>query len=188
MCSYKVKDYKVGLRILIDKDPYVILENEFFKPGKGQAFNRLKLKNLKNGVILKKTIKIGEDIELADVIEKEVKFLYFDNNGYCFIDPIYYNYYEVENSIIGTDRNWVVEGLLCTILLWENEVLSIKLPKVVVLRVVSTEDVSRQSVSAKNFKSSILETGVSIKLPLFIKVNDLVRVDTEKGEYISRVF
>lgn len=187
MCSYYIKEFKVGLKILLDGLPYVIQENEFFKPGKGQALNRLKLKNLLNGVIIRKNIKIGEEVEVADILEKEVKFLYFDKCSYHFIDVCTYEYYEVPLNIVGENSNWIKDEMVCVISFWESVPIFLKLPKVVTLKVISTEDISKNSVSSKNFKNSTLETGVVIKLPIFIRVGDEVKIDTEKFEYLSRV-
>lgn len=187
MVLYKSKDFKVGLKVLFNTDPYIIIGNEFFKPGKGKAFNRLKLRNMVNNKIIKKTLKIGEGLEEANIFEKKVKYLYFDNIYFHFVDIKSFNYYEIKKECVGTNVDWIKEDLFYMIILWNDIPLCIDVPKVIVLKVISTDDISKNDIIMKNFKFCKLETGVIIKTPVFIKENDLIKIDTDKRLYISRV-
>lgn len=184
---YKSKDFKVGLKVEINDVPYIILENNFVNPGKGQAFNKLKLKNMINDAVIPKTVKIGERLKAADVSSKEAKFLYSNNDGFCFIDIDSSEYYEVSPDFIQPYKGWIKEDVVYTILFWNGDIISFKIPKFIELKVISTEDVAKTSTVSKSFKNAILETNVTFKVPLFIKENDIIKIDTEKEEYVSRI-
>lgn len=187
MIFYKSKDFKTGLKVELNNEPYVIVDNEFVNPGKGQAFNRLKMKHIVSGLIIRKTIKLGEKLRAADLFELKAKYLYFENDVFYFIDDESFEYHDVSVNIIGDNKNFLKEGVSCTLVFWNNKIITFKLPKFVELIVISSEDVNSMSVISKTFKNAILETGVSIKVPLFVKENDIIRIDTEKYEYVSRV-
>lgn len=187
MIFFKSKDFKVGLKIEINDEPFIIVENEFVNPGKGQAFNRLKLKNFITGLVIRKTVKLGEKLKSTDLFELKVKYLYFDSNSYHFMDENSFEYYDVSLDIIGETKNWLKEGCFCFIVFWNDKIVYVKPSKFSELSVLECEDVNSASVVSKNSKNAILETGVNIKVPLFVKVNDIVKVDTEEKSYISRV-
>jgi len=187
MIVYKSKDFSIGLKVEIDGMPYIILENKFVNPGKGQAFNKLKLKSIISDSIIVKTIKIGEKLKSADVFLMDVDFLYQDNDIFFFLDVESSDYHEISIDLIGKNKNWIKEGLVCSLVLWNDDVVAVNIPRFVELKVISTENIAGTSVVSKNSKYSELETGMKIKVPMFIKDNDIIRIDTEKGIYISRV-
>lgn len=187
MIFFKSKDFKVGLKVEINSEPFIIVENEFVNPGKGQAFNRLKLKSFLTGLVIRKTVKLGEKLKSADLFELKVKYLYCDNVSYHFMNEDSFEYYDVSLDIIGETKNWLKEGCLCFIVFWNDKIVYLKPPKFLELSVIECEDVNSMSVVSKNSKNAILETGVNIKVPLFVKINDVVKVDTEEKSYISRV-
>lgn len=187
MIFYKSKDFKSGLKVEINNEPYVIVDTEFVNPGKGQAFNRLKLKHVISGLIIRKTVKLAEKIKSADLFEIKAKYLYFENDVFHFMNEESFEYYDVTSDIVGESKSWLKEGFSCFLVFWDEKIINFKPPKFVELLIVSAEDVNSMSVISKSFKNAILETGVSLKVPLFIKTDDIVKIDTEKGEYISRV-
>lgn len=184
---YKSKDFKVGLKVEINNEPCIILDLEFVNPGKGQAFNRLKLKSFLSGLILRKTVKLGEKIKSADLSEVKSRYIYSSDNFLHFMDEVSFESYDVPLKLSFDIKNLLKEGVSCYIVFWNNSIISLKLPKFVDLFVVVSDDVNSNSVIANNFKNATLETGAIIKVPLFIKVGDLIKVDTEKIEYVSRV-
>lgn len=187
MIFFKSKDFKVGLKVEINNEPFVIVENEFVNPGKGQAFNRLKLKSFITGLVIRKTVKLGEKLKSADLFEIKVKYLYFDSNSCHFMNEDSFEYYDVSLDVVGEIKNWLKEGCFCFIVFWNEKIVYLKPPKFLELSVIECEDVNSMSVISKNFKNAILETGVNIKVPLFVKINDIIKIDTEEKIYISRV-
>lgn len=187
MIFYKSKDFQIGLKIEIESFPYIIIENNFVNPGKGQAFNKLKLKNILNDKIITKTIKIGEKLKSADIFYENVIFLYKLNKIFFFINIESSKYYEVEENIINESIFWIKEELSYTLTIWNEKIIFVKPPKTIELKVISTDNVEKTSVVAKNFKYAKLETGISLKVPIFIKEKDIIKIDTEKRVYISRI-
>lgn len=187
MIFYKSKDFKVGLKVEINNEPCVILENEFVNPGKGQAFNRLKLKSFISGLVIRKTVKLGEKLKDVDLFELKVRYLYVENNIFYFFHEESLEYYEINIDIIGKKSNWIKEGCQCFIMFWNNNIISFKPEKFLELTVISSEEVNSNTVITRSFKQAVLETGVSIKVPLFVKKDDVIKVDTEDEVYISRV-
>mgnify|MGYP001573804765 CR=1 FL=1 len=186
MSFIKARDVKVEIKLELDNEPFIVLDNTYFSPGKGQPVSRIKLKSFFDSRIFIKTFKANVNLKIADVLEKKVKFLYFNGN-YNFIDENLLEYYELESDKIADSKNWLVVNENYIIILWNMLPLLLKVPKIVTLKVISTEEIQKKTVIAKNMKSAVLETGVVVKLPLFIKVNDKVRIDTEKSEYLSRI-
>ncbi|HFL8819353.1 MAG TPA: elongation factor P [Candidatus Azoamicus sp. OHIO2] len=187
MVTYKSKDLTIGLKIELNNEPYVILDINFVNIGRGQAFNKLKLKNILNDIIIIKTVKIGEKIKSADVISKNIKFLYKTDDSYCFFDNILSEYYDVSNNIIAPCKKWMKDGNDYTAIFWNNNIIEIKASKFVELKVISTDDIKRDFGTHKNSKYAKLETDFLIKVPIFIKENDVIKIDTESDEYISRI-
>jgi elongation factor P len=187
MIFYKSKDFKVGVKIELNNEPYVIIENEFVNPGKGQAFNRLKIKNIISGLVVKKTVKLGERLKSADLFEVKAKYLYFENDFFYFMDESSYEYYDVSSDVIKESKMWLKEGFSCTLVFWNSKIINFKVPRFVELKVLNSEDVNSNSVISRSFKNAILETNVIVKVPLFIKSNDIIKIDTENCEYVSRI-
>ena len=187
MATYSTNEFKGGLKIILDGDPYVIVENEFVKPGKGQAFNRVKVKNLLNNKIVEKTFKSGEKVEAADVMELEMQYLYTDGEKWHFMQPDSYEQYEVTKEVVGDAILWIQEEDICKITLWNGNVIVVEAPNFAVLEVTETDPGLKGDTAAGGSKHAVLETGAQIKVPLFIQIGDRVRVDTRTGEYVARV-
>jgi elongation factor P len=183
---YSTSEFKSGLKVILDQDPHSILENEFVKPGKGQAFNRVKFRNLKNGRVIERTIKSGDTLEAADVTEEEVQYLYNDGQVWHFMGIETYEQYEIAQSVVGDAKLWLKEQDTCMVTFWNALPLFLVPPNFTVLKVVETDPGLRGDTSGGGGKPATLETGAVVRVPLFIQIGELVRVDTRKGEYVSR--
>tara|TARA_Y100000768_G_scaffold371905_1_gene339057 strand:- start:789 stop:1358 length:570 start_codon:yes stop_codon:yes gene_type:complete len=186
MAVYSTNEFKSGLKVMLDGQPCTITENEFVKPGKGQAFNRVKLKNLKTGRVLEKTFKSGESIEAADVVEKEMQFLYGDGEQWHFMDQASFEQFEVGEEAVGDTAKWLKEQDICVVTLFNGAPLNIQPPNFVVLKIVETDPGLKGDTSGGGSKAAILETGAQVRIPLFIQEGELIKVDTRNGEYVSR--
>jgi len=187
MASYTTNEFKSGLKIILDGDPYNILENEFVKPGKGQAFNRAKVRNLKTGRVIERTFRSGESVEAADVFEMELQYLYSDGEFWHFMDPATFEQYSCSEEAVGDGAKWMKEEDLCQITLYNGQPLSVSPPNFVELKIVETDPGLRGDTSGGGGKPATLETGAVVRVPLFVNNGELIRVDTRTGEYVSRV-
>ena len=187
MGSYTTNEFRSGLRILIEGDPCVIVENEVVKPGKGQAFNRVRIKNLKTEKTVEKTFKSGENVESADVIETEMQYLYHDGELWHFMQPDTFEQYAADNQSVGSAKNWLKEQDLCQITLWNNVPLVVIPPNFVELEIVKTDPGLRGDTASGGGKPASLSTGAVVRVPLFVEEGEIIRIDTRTGEYVSRV-
>ncbi|QOC21131.1 elongation factor P [Wenzhouxiangella sp. AB-CW3] len=186
MATYSTNEFKSGLKIILDGDPYSIVENEFVKPGKGQAFNRVRVRNLKTGRVIEKTFKSGDSVEAADVFEKDVQYLYSDGEFWHFMDPESFEQLAADANIIGDAKIWLKEEDLCQVTLWNGSPLIVLPPNFVELKVVETDPGLKGDTSGSGGKPATLETGAVVRVPLFVQEGEIIRVDTRKGEYIGR--
>ncbi len=187
MSTYSTNEFKAGLKVIIDNDPYSILENEFVKPGKGQAFVRTKFRNLKTQRVIEKTLKSGDTLEGADVVEVEAQYLYGDGQHWHFMSPASFEQFSAEAVAVQEATPWIKEQDMCTMILWNGQPLSVAPPIFVVLKIVETDPGIRGDTSGGGTKPARLETGAVVKIPLFIQEGELIKVDTRTGEYVSRV-
>ncbi len=186
MPHYSTNEFRSGLKVMLDGDPCAIVENEFVKPGKGQAFNRVKLKNLKTGRTWEKTFKSGESIEAADILDVEMQYLYEDGEFWYFMDPKSYEQIGAGESAVQDAKAWLKEEDLCTVTLWNGTPLSVVAPNFVELQIVETDPGVRGDTASGGTKPAKLSTGAVVKVPLFVDQNDIIRVDTRTGDYVSR--
>ncbi|MBE9561893.1 MAG: elongation factor P [Proteobacteria bacterium] len=186
MGTVNTSEFKSGLKLMLDDYPCNIIENEFVKPGKGQAFNRVKLRNLRTGRVIERTFKSGESFEKADVMETEMEFLYNDDEFYHFMVADTYEQYAANLNAMGDAHKWLKGQEKCTITLWNNEPISVAAPNFVNLKVSDTDPGLKGDTSGGGSKSATLETSAVIRVPLFINIGDLIKVDTRNGEYLSR--
>jgi elongation factor P len=187
MSTYSSSDFKPGLKILIHGDPYTILESEFSKPGKGQAFNKLRIKNLKNGKVLEKTVKIGASLTQADVTVREMQYLYNDGHQWHFMDVQSFEQITASLEAILDSKQWLKEDYTCLVTLWNNQVILVEPPNFIETRVTKTDPGLKGDTAQGGVKPAQIETGASIKVPLFIDQGELIKVDTRTGQYVSRV-
>ncbi|HIH2762182.1 MAG TPA: elongation factor P [Candidatus Azoamicus sp. MARI] len=183
----KSKDLITGNKIEINFEPYLILDSTFMNPGRGQAFHKLKLKNMLTNSIITKTTKIGEKLKEANIDSKILKYLYKNDDILYFYDEKTFDYYEINLEKVKNSEKWIKEGLNYEITFWNNNPIDIKHPKFIELKIISADVYDKKSCASKTSKNAILETGLTIKVPVFIKENDIIKIDTEKEEYISRI-
>jgi elongation factor P len=186
MATYSTNEFKSGLKIMIDNDPCAIVENEFVKPGKGQAFNRVKIRNLKTGRVVERTFKSGETVEAADVMDTDMQFLYSDGEFWHFMVPDTYEQYAASKEAVGEAAQWIKGEELCSVTLWNNVPLAVTPPNFAILTVTDTDPGVRGDTSGGGGKPATLETGAVVRVPLFIDIGDVLKVDTRSGDYVSR--
>lgn len=187
MASYNTNEFKSGLKILLDGDPYVVVENEFVKPGKGQAFNRVRIRNLKNGRTTERTFKSGDSVEAADVVDVDMQYLYSDGDFWHFMQPESYEQFTAGKVTVGDSAQWLKDGVVCIITLWNGQPLTVMPPPHVELAIVETDPGMKGDTVTGGTKLARLETGAMVKVPLFVNPGEVIRVDTRSGEYIARV-
>ena len=186
MASYATNEFRGGLKVMLDGDPCSIIENEFVKPGKGQAFNRVRLRNLKTGKVWERTFKSGESLPAADVMETDMQYLYNDGDAWHFMVTDTFEQYAAGAQTVGDAKNWLKEQDVCVVTMFNGEPLLITPPNFVTLKITETDPGLRGDTSGGGSKAAILETGASVRVPLFLNEGDLIKVDTRTGEYVSR--
>lgn len=187
MSNYSTSEFKSGLRILLDGNPYIIVENEFVKPGKGQAFNRVRIKNLKSGKTIDKTFKSGESVEAADVMDTNMQFLYSDGEFWHFMVADTFEQYAADVSAVGDAKNWITDGDICAVTLWNDAPLIVTAPNFVELEITETDPGVKGDTASGGVKPATLSTGAVVRVPLFVDQNEVIKVDTRSREYVSRV-
>lgn len=187
MANYNTSEFKPGLKVTVDNDPCSILENEFVKPGKGQAFNRVKIRNLKTGRVIERTYKSGESLPSADVVDVEMQYLYNDGEHWHFMVTDTFEQYAVDAVAVAEADKWLKEQSICTLTLWNNAPLSVTPPNFVNLTIVDTDPGLKGDTSGGGGKPATLESGAVVRVPLFVQIGEVIKVDTRTGEYVSRV-
>ncbi len=186
MASYSTNQFKPGLKLMLDGDPCSIVENEMVKPGKGQAFNRVKLRNLRSGRVVERTFKSGDSVEAADIVEVEMQFLYNDGEAWHFMNPESFEQIQAGNSIVGDAGQWLKGQEMCSVMLWDGQPIGVTPPNFVVLKITQTDPGIRGDTATGGTKPATMETGAVVKVPLFIEEGSLLKIDTRTGEYVSR--
>lgn len=186
MASYSTNEFRGGLKIMIDGDPCTIIENEFVKPGKGQAFSRVKIRNLKTGRVLEKTYKSSDSVEAADVVDTNMQYLYNDGEAWHFMHPETFEQVAADANAVGDASQWLKENDICVVTLWNDNPIAITPPNHVILQVTETDPGLRGDTAQGGTKPAKCETGAMIKVPLFLEQGDFVKIDTRTGEYLGR--
>ncbi len=187
MASYSTNEFRGGLKVMLDGDPCSIIENEFVKPGKGQAFNRVKIRNLKNGRVLEKTFKSGESLEAADVMDIEMQYLYDDGEFFHFMVPDTFEQHAADKNAVGDTNLWLKSQEMYEVTLFNGTPLVVTPPNFVEMTVTETDPGLKGDTAQGGTKPATLESGAVVKVPLFLEIGEKVRVDTRSGEYMSRV-
>ncbi len=186
MATYSTNQFKNGLKFIWDGDPCSITENIIVKPGKGQAFNRVKMRNLKTGRILERTFKSTESVEAADVEELNVDYSYADGESWYFMEPETFEQYAADEVAMGDAVKWLKGQESCIMTLWNESPISIVVPNFVELAVAQTDPGLKGDTAQGGTKPATLETGAEVKVPLFIEEGNILKIDTRTGEYVSR--
>ena len=188
MASYSTNEFRSGLKVMLDGDPCNILENEFVKPGKGQAFNRVKLRNLKNGRVWERTFKSGDSLEGADVMDRDMEYLYTDGEFWHFMmTDGSYEQHAGDATAIEASLECLKEQYVYTVTLYNGAVLSVSPPNFVELEVIETDPGLKGDTAQGGTKPATLSTGAVVRVPLFVNIGDVLKVDTRTGEYQNRV-
>ena len=186
MTTYNTSDFRKGLKIQIDGVPYLMVEMNFRKPGKGNALYECKMKNLIRGTMLDRTYRAGQTLEAADIAEFDAQFLYRQGESFVFMDNDDYEQYELTAEQVGDDWKFLKEGMDCTLMVWDNKPIGVTPPNHVILKVEYAEPAARGNTATNVQKPVKLETGGEIGAPAFVNIGDYLRIDTRTGEYIER--
>lgn len=187
MATYTTNQFKSGLKIMLDGDPCSIIENEMVKPGKGQAFNRVKIRNLKTGRVIEKTFRSGESVEGADVMDVELQYLYNDGEFWHFMNPETFDQVAANESAVEDAKKWLIEQDNCTVTLYNGAPLSVTPPNFIEMKIVETDPGLKGDTAGTGGKPATLESGAVVRVPLFVQNGEVIKVDTRTGEYVSRV-
>ena len=187
MASVSTNEFKGGLKFMLDNEPCSIIDNEYVKPGKGQAFNRVKLRKLLSGKTLEKTFKSGESFELADVFDVELDYLYSDGEFFHFMNSVSFEQIAADVKSVGDTAKWLVENNTCTVTLWNDNPITVTPPNFVEIEVTETDPGLKGDTQGTGGKPATLATGAVVRVPLFIAIGEVVKVDTRTGEYVGRV-
>ena len=187
MAQISTGEFRKGVKVIIDGEPYEIVECEFRKPGKGQAMYRTRLRNLLNGKLLDRTYRSDDSLEAADVHRGEGQYLYRDANNFIFMDNETFEQHPFPAEALGNRANFLKEGATCGLLYWNQKLIDVETPQHVVLEVTFTEPAARGDTATNVTKSAEVETGATVTVPAFINQGDKIKVDAATGQYIERV-
>ncbi len=184
---FESSDLRKGLKIEIDGEPYVVIQFEFTKPGKGQALYKCKLKNMVTGAQFDRTYRSGEKFKEPDLSEQEMEYLYAEGNRYCFMNTATYEQEFLTEEQLGDAKNFLKENTVCSILMFEGRPIGISLPYFINLRIEKTDPWVKGDTASGDSKPATLETGYVIQVPPFIEQGEYVKIDTRTGSYVERV-
>ena len=186
MATYSTNEFRSGLKVMLDGEPCSILDNEFVKPGKGQAFNRVKLRNLKTGRVWERTFKSGESLEGADVMDRTMEYLYTDGEFWHFMEPDTFEQFQADEKAVGDAHLWLKEQDKCEVTLYNGSPLSVAPPNFVELEIVETDPGVRGDTASGGVKPATLSTGAVVRVPLFVERGDVLKIDTRTKSYVER--
>lgn len=186
MATLDTSDFKKGVKILHNGVPFVIVDFQHVKPGKGNQFTRTKIKNMQTGAVLEVTYKSGEKVEDPEVEDKSMTFLYADGDTFHFMDQKNYEQVEISREFLGDSANYLLPDTNCDVVFWKSRPHTVSIPQHVELKVSHCEPGVRGDTATNVTKPATLETGVTVNVPLFINVGDTLKIDTESGSYIER--
>jgi len=188
MAQISTNEFKAGVKIEVEGQPYTIVSNEFVKPGKGQAFNRVRLKHLLTGRVIERTFKSGDKADVADVVETSMRLLYKETDGAVFMDESSFEQTKIPLENVGDTIQWLLEDLVYDIIIYKGVPVTIEPPTFMEMRIVETSPGDRgNTASGRVLKPAITESGAKIQVPIFIDQGEVVKIDTRTGEYVSRV-
>jgi elongation factor P len=180
-------DFRNGSRLLIDREPFYIVEFQHVKPGKGGAFVRTKLKSYRTGNVLDRTFRSGERLEEPNLEERDMQFLYATGDTYTFMDTESFEQFSYEKKQLGVNADLLKENTISKILIYEHQPLAVELPIFIELKVVDGEPGVRGDTASGGTRPVIVETGASIKVPLYLEIGEVIKIDTRTRGYVERV-
>lgn len=184
---HETNDFRKGLHLLVDGDPYTVVEFQHVKPGKGNQFTRCKLRNLLSGQLLERTFKSGERFGIPDVMFRDMNYLYQDDSGFNFMDPESYDQVNLNPDVVSNSANFLTENLKVKVCFYNDRAVGLDLPTSVTLKVTHTEPGFKGNTVTGTYKPATLETGYIVQVPLHTNVGDVLKIDTRTGEYVERV-
>lgn len=182
-----VNDFKTGMTIELEGTVYAVVEFQHVKPGKGSAFVRAKLKNVKSGGNVEKTFRGGEKVHKAHLDKRDMQYLYNDGDSFVFMDNETYDQLAIPDEVLGNGAKWLMENMNIGVLMYQEDIMGIELPNFVELTVAETEPGVKGDTATNVTKAAKLESGATVQVPLFVNEGDKIRVDTRVGEYMERV-
>lgn len=188
MAQVSTNDVRGGMKVEVDGQPYTVVNNEFVKPGKGQAFNRIKLRQLLTGRVIERTYKSGDKLDIADVNETQMRMLYKEPDGVVFMDDNSFEQVKINNESIGETDKWLMEDLLYDIVFYNGQPTTVEPPTFLEMKVVKTDPGARgDTASGRVLKPAVTESGANVQIPIFVEEGETIKIDTRTGEYVSRV-
>jgi len=184
---YSTADFKKGLKIVFNDDPCEIMEFQHVKMGRGGAIIRTKLKNLKTGSVLENAFRSGEKVERPELEERDMQYLYKNDDGYMLMDNETYEQIHVTQELVGDAKDYLIENMTVKVLVFEGNTIGIALPTFVEMKIAETVPGIKGDTVSGSGKPAKLQTGASIQVPLFINEGDIIKIDTRTGTYIERV-
>ncbi|MBD1226312.1 MULTISPECIES: elongation factor P [Xenorhabdus] len=187
MATYSTNEFRSGLKIMLDGEPCAILDSEFVKPGKGQAFARVRIRKLISGKLLEKTFKSTDSAESADVMDVNLTYLYNDGEFWHFMNNETFEQLAADEKAVGDNAKWLIDQAECILTLWDGRPIAVTPPNFVELEIVDTDPGLKGDTAGTGGKPATLSTGAVVKVPLFVQIGEVIKVDTRSGEYVSRV-
>jgi elongation factor P len=187
MAQVNTNEFKAGIKVEIDGEPYVMVANEFVKPGKGQPFNRTKLKHLLTGRVIERTFKSGEKLDLADIEEAKMRMLYKEGSDVVFMDDNTFEQTHIPLTLLSGKEQWLMEEILYDIVIYKGEPIDVNPPTFMEMKIVDTAPGLRGDTSGRVLKAAVTESGAKVQVPIFIEEGERIKVDTRTSEYVSRV-
>lgn len=185
--ALSINEIKVGVTILVDNVAYIVIDTQHVKPGKGSAFVRAKIRNLKNNSIQEKTFRGDEKIEAAFIEERKIQYLYAAGDMYHFMDQDNFEELAVQEAIIGEKKNFLKDNLEVSASFYKSQILNVNLPNFIEFKITHTEPGIKGDTAKGGTKPAEIETGATIQVPLFIDAGDVIKIDTRTGQYVERV-
>ena len=183
----EISNVKKNTKVLIDGNLYNVVEAEFTKPGKGRSVYRLRLQNMRDGGVTERTYRSGEKLDTATMTTEEEQFLYRESDQYVFMNSKTFEQHSLSEKLLGIKKNFLKDGMEVVMLMMGDEPIDITLPITIDLKVIETELSTKTATITPQMKASIVETGYRVDTPSFIKVGDVIKIDTRTGNYVERV-
>ncbi|MGA9334540.1 MAG: elongation factor P [Rudaea sp.] len=187
MAGYGMNDVKNGMKIIVDGQPCTIIDTEYVKPGKGQAFTRVKYRNLKSGRVVELTMKSTDSMEAADVLDQDMEYLYSDGEFWHFMHPDTHEQIAADKTAMADAAQWLKGNETCIVTLWNGAPLTVSPPNFVELAITETDPGVKGDTAGTGGKPATLETGAVVRVPLFVGTEEVIKVDTRSGAYVGRV-
>ena len=188
MAQISTNEFRGGMKIEVEGQPYTIVTNEFVKPGKGQSFNRVRIKHLTTGRVIERTMKSGDKVDVADVVETNMRLLYKEGDGAVFMDEVSFEQTTIPLKNIGDTAQWLLEDLMYAVVFYKGVPVTVEPPTFMEMKITETAPGDRgNTASGRVLKPAITESGAKVQVPIFVNEGEVIKIDTRTGEYVSRV-